>query len=119
MLLVRARAGLGRNGGDPRMRAPVRRTVDDSRWKRVEAVYQEVLDRIADDRESFLDAACQGDTVLRSEIDALLAQTGDDTNPRHAPVVEAGQRFYESTSKPLTPGTRLGPYEIVALIGRG
>ena len=37
----------------------------------------------------------------------------------NAPVVDPAPRSYDSPPTPLRPGTQLGPYEIVALIGRG
>ena len=42
------------------------------RWQRIEKLFHAALDRPAEDRERFLDAACAGDPALRDELDRLL-----------------------------------------------
>jgi len=75
------------------------------RWQRIEALFHSALERDPAVRAAFLDGACGEDASLRREIESLLAagQTG-----RSDPGTIA-----------LTPGTRLGPYQIEALIGQG
>src|SRR5206468_2969804 len=64
-------------------RRECRRPVNESRWNRIEAVYQAVLDRPDSERESFLDTACARDRDLRAEIDELEAHAVARLNHPH------------------------------------
>jgi len=46
------------------------------RWQRVKTVFQEAMDRPADERAAWVAAACAGDTEVRSQVEALLAADG-------------------------------------------
>jgi serine/threonine protein kinase len=61
----------------------------------VEAIYHAALDLPEADREPFLREACQGDQELLDEVESLLGRTA------------------------LSPGSRLGPYKILDLLGAG
>ena len=86
------------------------------RWQRVRHVFQATLERPDADRPRFLREACTGDSDLRREVESLL----------DAHLAAAG-RFMESPAiegrsaamRPIASGTRLGPYEIVGLVGAG
>src|SRR5262245_52091707 len=47
------------------------------RWKRIEAIYNEALQRPPIERRALLDAACGDDASLRREIESLLAESSD------------------------------------------
>jgi serine/threonine protein kinase len=71
-------------------------------------LYQ-VLDLQPDQRDSFLEQACQADRDLRQEVDVLLS--GND---------EVRSSFFRlSTVRLLAPGTRVGDFEIESMIGSG
>ncbi len=72
------------------------------RWQKIEALYHSALDRDPVSRAAFLDGACGHDDELRNEVESRLA---------------AGPA--ESAAALANPGTRLGPYQIQALIGEG
>jgi len=76
------------------------------RFKKIEELYQGAVALPAEKRAEFL---AQADPALRDEVQSLLAQQADS--------------FLESSPvlaiKTLTPGARLGNFEIVELIGRG
>jgi tetratricopeptide (TPR) repeat protein len=86
------------------------------RFRRIEAIYHEALERPGPARAAFLDEATRGDDALRREVDSLLEHaTGDE-----------GETFLDSllpereTAGPrVAPGDTLGPYTIVSLIGAG
>src|SRR5712691_5949602 len=42
------------------------------RWKRIEQLYNEALERRPEERSSFLAQACRGDEELRREVEGLL-----------------------------------------------
>jgi hypothetical protein len=78
-----------------------------ARWRRIESIYHSALERDAGQRSAFLDDQCQGDETLRREVESLLSQEGS---------------FLEHPAwdlPDLKSGARLGPYEIVALLGKG
>ena len=44
------------------------------RWRLVERLYHDALERPAAERPAFLAEACAGDEALRREVESLLAQ---------------------------------------------
>jgi TolB-like protein/Tfp pilus assembly protein PilF/predicted Ser/Thr protein kinase len=86
--------------------------VTDDRWQRVKELMGAALERPAEARESFLREVCGNDEGLRREIESLLAARG-----------QAGAFLSEpaslSSSRHLSNGTRLGPYEVVGFLGAG
>jgi serine/threonine protein kinase len=79
-------------------------------WQRVREVLEEVLERRLEDRPAFLDRACSSDLALRHEVEQLLAASD-----------EARSSFLQSSAfrVGLTPGAKLGDYEVQRLIGSG
>jgi len=92
--------------------------VTSARWERIKKLFEETVARSAGERGSFIQEACAGDEELRVELWRLVSQyeaAGD--------FLEDSPLLHHSVSKEgtdlLAPGTRLGPYEILALAGRG
>ena len=82
------------------------------RFEEVERVCQATLDQPAESRQTFLDDACKGDADLRAEVESLLAgESKAESLLKEPPQVAATIR--------LAAGQRLGPYEILSLIGEG
>jgi eukaryotic-like serine/threonine-protein kinase len=79
-------------------------------WQRVREVLADALALKPADRPPFLDKACASDNVLRQEVESLLSSSE-----------EARSSFLQSfhSSVGLTPGAKLGDYEIVRLVGSG
>jgi Tol biopolymer transport system component len=91
------------------------------RWTRVRALLEEVVDRPADDRSSYLAEVCQDDPDVRQEVESLLrAQeaAGAFLEPAGAPSA-AGEDAPWDRTPALEPGTRLGSFEIVSTLGAG
>lgn len=42
------------------------------RWQQIERVFHEADQRVPEEREDFLQRACNGDLDLRGEVEALL-----------------------------------------------
>ncbi len=85
---------------------------------------RDVFDRAASlppqERAAFLAHACDGNDGLRREVERLLAAdarlgSAFDTAPRSDPATGS----IAAAAMSLQPGTRLGPYEIVAALGAG
>jgi len=89
------------------------------RWQRVEAVFQEALDRPPQERASFLEQACHGDAELKSETATLIAahdQAGDFIE-QPALVHDARVIFNETAAENI--GREIGAYRLVDRLGAG
>src|SRR6187397_3527231 len=84
----------------------------DDRWQRVKALFQAAVERPPGERTAFLASEAGDDDQLRGEVESLLAaDTGDAGGLDRLPVGAAAVH--------LTPPRRVGPYEILRLIGAG
>ena len=82
------------------------------RLERVKQLFKAALELEPAARPAYLDSACTGDAELRAEVAQLLAEdeiTGGLLEKPFIPVPPV----------PLSPGIRLGPYEILSAIGAG
>ncbi len=94
------------------------------RWQKVQEVLAEATELEAASRSAFLDEACRGDPELRKEVESLLssletASVGFLESPAIDAVPELSPAAPGPASPSLARGTRLGPYEILALLGAG
>ena len=78
--------------------------METERSRVIERIYHAARGRRTVERETILADACQGDEELRREVEALLARDDDPTE--------------EATRTIPGPGSRIGPYEIEAGIGK-
>src|SRR5215472_15713194 len=85
-------------------------------WERVQSLFLEALDLRPEQRASFLDTACAGDSAMRQEVESLLAHDSDGEQIAEA-IEGATHSLFDSTA--LEPGTKLGDYEVLQLIGSG
>jgi serine/threonine-protein kinase len=90
-------------------------------WQQVERVFHEAAELEPTVRPQFLDQACEGDEELRREVESLLARADKDGLLAKS-LLDAAlpmvSQIRASTWR-LSPGMRLGPYEITAAIGAG
>jgi serine/threonine-protein kinase len=84
-----------------------------ARWAKVQELFAAALEKAPAARAEFLATACSGDAALRSEVETLLA-----ANDEARDFLATGSTAAGSQQR-LEPGTRLGPYEIVAFLGAG
>src|SRR5262245_60294320 len=85
----------------------------DERWQHVKALFQAAVERPAVERTAFLAAACRGNDDLRREVESLLASDASDSGALDRLPIAAGAGYISGSQQ------RVGPYEIVALIGAG
>jgi non-specific serine/threonine protein kinase/serine/threonine-protein kinase len=87
-------------------------------WQRLKELFSTVSELEAGQRAAFLDRAC-GDPQLRAELDSLL----EANQVPEVVIDQPALRYLAATDAPLLEdhwlGTRIGPYELTALIGRG
>jgi Tol biopolymer transport system component/serine/threonine protein kinase len=88
------------------------------RWQQIERIYHAVAARPLEERAPLLDWECAGDADLRAEVDRMLAVESRGIGFLEAPAMEVAARALAQAT-PLRPGSRFGPYEIVAMLGAG
>jgi serine/threonine protein kinase len=92
--------------------------MDPELWRKIERLYHSALEQEPVQRNRFLAEACEGDAELRGEVESLLEQSGAiEPLTNQAAWADAGRSA--SPSAVLTPGARLGPYQIHGLLGQG
>jgi len=80
------------------------------RWKEVKKVLAAALELEPGQRAGYLDQAC-AEPLVRREVESLIvAHEQGDSSFMEGPILER---------VPLESGTKLGPYEILALVGAG
>jgi serine/threonine-protein kinase len=93
-----------------------------ARWARVKAVFFRALDRPESERREFVEDFCAGDASLRDEVASLLASeraAGSFCETPAASLLGLDDHDGPAPTPRLTPGTRLGAYEITAFLSAG
>jgi serine/threonine protein kinase len=87
------------------------------RWRQVELLFQEALQRDPAEREAYVREACHGDSELQRDVASLLAnhQQGTDLKPWAAAAAAA----LIGGPVSLEPGQCLGPYRIQSFLAAG
>jgi hypothetical protein len=88
-------------------------------WERVKTLFNAAVDLATHDRAVYLRRVCGADQQLRHEVESLLAShDGAGEFLEHTAVTEAATTLDEDlTSRWI--GRRIGPYILVAEVGRG
>src|SRR6185295_15793935 len=94
------------------------------RWREIERLYHEALERDAGERAAFLTDACAGDHALRGEVESLLDQQARARDFIETPAVQgrlasAVRRLEQSSVPGRFVGRTFGSYEVKALIAAG
>jgi eukaryotic-like serine/threonine-protein kinase len=94
------------------------------RSRRVESLYHAALERDGEARDHFLENECAGDETLRHEVESLLRHGVAMHAFFDGPAVElaaaaGAARPVGARLVPLEPGSRIGVYELVMLLGAG
>ena len=92
--------------------------MDAERWRRINELFHAALERDPDGRQVFLDEACSGDPSLRTEVLSLL-QMHSGPGVVDRPAMEADPGLLLTGDDDPLIGRRLGPYEVISLLGRG
>ena len=93
------------------------------RWQRIDDLLQGALDCAPDRRGAFLENACGQDAALRSEVESLLEAYSRAGSLTAGPAFEDGLRVLTQDQPEAATdsmlGRRIGPYQIIRLIGSG
>src|SRR4030095_2705643 len=90
-----------------------------ARLQTIEEIFHAALDQEPDRVAAFLDAACEGDDVLRREVEALLASHERGGGFIHTLVAGVAPRIIENEQADLLVGQTIGHYKISERIGTG
>jgi serine/threonine protein kinase/tetratricopeptide (TPR) repeat protein len=88
------------------------------RWKRLDQLFQQAVELDESRRAAFFAGLSGADVELREELQSLLASDRQTNEFIEAPLREAAGRWTIGQST-LAPGTLIGHYEIVSLVGSG
>jgi hypothetical protein len=87
-------------------------------WARIEAGLDQLLSLPAAERAAAIPDIAGGDQSLRAQLESLLAQM-DGKDPRLDQPALAPLTHERQAIGALLPGTRIGPYRLPSLLGRG
>jgi len=83
-------------------------------------LFEETLALAPDARPAFLDARCNGDADLRAKIERMIAADQDDDVVLDRSVDAVARAIGDSdATEGLPPGTRIGPFELLEVLGEG
>jgi serine/threonine protein kinase len=92
------------------------------RWRQITEIFHAARERDAASREAFVAEACGEDPTLRQEVEAMLVGLDRAGQFGETPLFASASRP-ESASPldvvQLPPGSQLGPYQILSLLGAG
>ena len=88
-----------------------------ARWRRIESLFHEALEKTPEERSVLLDEACSGDPALRSEVESLL----EHENLARSFLESAGSGAHPAVlpGDPVPAGERIGPYTVMDPLGAG
>jgi serine/threonine protein kinase len=92
------------------------------RWRQIDGLFAEALEKAPEERAPFLAAACEGDDELRRAVEGLLAADESSATFLERPAGELLGLVPESVPAPepaLDPEVRLGPYRLLRRLGDG
>jgi eukaryotic-like serine/threonine-protein kinase len=101
--------------------------ISQKRWQLLDQMLQSVLDQPEEGRTRYLDSICGSDTELLNDIHSLLDVheeagmiLGESVTTYAAPLLpDLIQQMGHFSDSEVIPGYRVGPYEIVSVLGRG
>jgi eukaryotic-like serine/threonine-protein kinase len=87
------------------------------RWRQVEELFHDALDRPESEREGWLEFSCCGDAELRQQVQSLL---DSDSAAAGAFVGSRVERAVVQLDTQIDPARcRVGPYRLIRELGRG
>jgi serine/threonine protein kinase len=93
--------------------------MEPNRWQKIESVFNATLGLPEGDRPAFLDRACEGDRLLRQEVDSLISEVDQPDDFLSQTALTLGARvLFQEQAESLT-GKTLGAYNILKPLGSG
>lgn len=88
------------------------------RWQRINDIFLAVCDESPEKRVTILDAMCEGDDELKSEVLALLHADVKDATLLDGEIQQSINHLFEELPELPAP-EQIGPYKVVSELGRG
>lgn len=89
------------------------------RWQQIEQLFHLALEQKPDQRGGFLEHACSGDELLRSEVEALISSHEQAQDFIETPASDLAAELLAKGHTGLAVGQSVGGYEIVSVLGVG
>jgi len=89
------------------------------RWKKLDAMFHEAAELQGEARVTFLAKACGDDEQLRGEVERLLAAHEREGSFIDSPIFGEAEWLTNDDRNESPVGRRIGPYQIISLLGRG
>jgi len=89
------------------------------RWQSIERLYHAALERDTGEQAAFLAEACAGDESLRGEVESLLRCDARAERFIESPALEVAAQLCAEDRVQSMIGRRIGPYQILSLLGAG
>ncbi|HLK66813.1 MAG TPA: serine/threonine-protein kinase [Bryobacteraceae bacterium] len=93
--------------------------MEPERWREIERLYHEALEREALHRAAWVKRAAHGDESLEQEVLSLLAESDDKETFLEEPALQVAARTLASSSAAPAYPARIGRYRILELLGEG
>src|SRR5688572_13002180 len=88
-------------------------------WRQVDKLFQAVVEIEPGGLSAYLAKACDGDAIMRTEVESLLTNDARGCESIERPAVGCAALLLADEGPAFISGDRVGQYEIVSLISRG
>jgi eukaryotic-like serine/threonine-protein kinase len=88
------------------------------RWQHAKEIFGRALEYDPPQRSAFLSNVCGEDQAMRREIEALIAAHQEPGSFIDSPAYEIAAEMLASNEE-ISPGKRVGHYEVLTLLGKG
>ena len=88
----------------------------ESRWARIQELFDGAIEQPAHERDAWLDSACDGDSELRHDVQSLLAADATGGLRVQNMISAAAKRALVASAN---DSKMLGPYRLLRVIGHG
>src|SRR5262245_51871364 len=89
-----------------------------NRWEQINRIYDAALEVAEAERSAFVQQSCDGDADLRREVESLLAYDKQAQQFIDRPALQLAAEKLAS-DPPSLVGRKLGPYQILGVLGAG
>ena len=91
----------------------------DEQWQQVERLYHAALERDTDERAAFLAKACEGNQVLRREVESLLSYEDQAEDFIESAALEVAAKVMAKEQRAMAAGQTINHYKIISVLGAG
>lgn len=95
--------------------------MNSERWKKIQEIFETVLQKASEERDTFLKESCGSDTELYEEVSSLLAADDESKSILEGAAIDAVKTnfFDDLTEKLSAEGKQIGKYRLLERIASG